>query len=234
MKKSNLLFICTLFVFFAFKNNRMIGQMPSSNFANIVLDAKMVEERKVKLTWIAPVAYHTSSFVIEKSHDGVNFEGIGQTQARFDDKKRTLYAMYDEDFGLLDKECQYRLVEWKEDGQSKMTGIVTVNLNENSTTLTSTGVSSSSSSKISIEKNGMLEQIRIKGSADFKLAQVMLTKDQSDLGFVCDLEANGDDEMLLKPLYQLESGDYIIKVKDAVGGVKKFKFTIKDSSAALN
>ena len=171
MKKINLLLVFTFLVSFSFNNRDAIGQISATNFVDLTLNAQLVSDSKVKLSWVTPVAYQSSSYIIQKSTNGYTFDDIGQAPARFDDKKRLLYVMYDDDFSSSDKEISYKMVEFKDNGKSKITEIVSVVLT--STTQTVASVSVSNSSKISIEKDGMIDQIRIKGSSDFKLAQVI-------------------------------------------------------------
>jgi hypothetical protein len=223
--------LATITVLFIVGTFNIVAQS-APYFANLSVNAQLQNERRVRISWVTPIGYEASSFIIQKSNNASDFEDIGKAEARLDKQKKLLYVMYDDDIVLNDKKYYYRVVEFKDGGGSKISDAVEMVILEE---MKKNVVTTNTSSKILIEKVGGIDQIKIKGAtaAEFKLAQVTIAKEQSDLGFVCCLEVGGEDEMILKPMYQLESGDYVIKVKDA-NGTKKYKFSIRDADVALN
>ena len=84
----------------------------------IDLSAKILEKRKVKVSWITPAAYKASTFVVQRSRDLKYFEDVASADANFDPAQKSLYTFTDQETnkGLY----YYRVIEYQEDGTIKI------------------------------------------------------------------------------------------------------------------
>jgi hypothetical protein len=178
-----------------------------------VISAKLTDKNKVKLSWITPIAYKTSSFLIQRSADGVNFDEIAKADAFFDPVKRNLYTFTDND--ATTGTFYYRLIENKEDGSTQIHETMTISVNE------------AMSYKIQVvAKDENSQEIRLFGEFSKSSFDVIMGREDSGASVVSRLDyiVGG---VSLKPLYTLSEGEYFIKIRSN-GSVKKYKFSIKE------
>ncbi len=174
----------------------------------ILLEVSINANSKVVLKWVSPEGHQTSRFIIQRSKDNNTYFDIREidVQPQADLEQRLQFAFTDSK--LLRGLEYYRIMEYDVNGKSYLYSTASIK----------------PESPVSIAKAGELSIIRVIVEDSKNLTALVST--ESGLGVPCEFEISESKDVILKPAYALNEGNYLVKLRSATGE-KQFKFNIK-------
>jgi hypothetical protein len=79
-------------------------------------------------------------------------------------------------------------------------------------------------SAVSIVKDGEISLVRVMVEDTKNLTALVST--ETGLGVPCEFEVSETNDVILRPAYSLNGGNYLVKLRSSTGE-KQFKFTVK-------
>jgi hypothetical protein len=163
---------------------------------------------KTILKWLSPEGHQTNRFIIQRSKDNETYFDIREidVQPQGDSEQRLQYTFTDSK--ILRGTEFYRIMEYESDGKS----------------YTYSSLSIKPESPISVAKAGEMSVIRVIVEDSKNLTALMST--ESGLGVPCEFEISDNNDVILKPAYALNGGNYMVKLRSSTGE-KQFRFSVK-------
>jgi hypothetical protein len=207
MKKSLILTVAavTLLIFsnLCFSQNTKIRTNKE-----ILLEVSLNVNSKAVLKWVSPEGHQTSRFIIQRSKDNETYFDIREidVQPQADPDQRLQFAFTDSK--LLRGMEYYRIMEYETDGKSYIYSATPVK----------------PESPVSVAKAGEMSIIRVVVEDSKNLTALVST--ESGLGVPCEFEISENNDVILKPAYALNGGNYLVKLRSSTGE-KQFRFNVK-------
>lgn len=198
-------------VLYLFINNSSVAQNAKilSN-KEILMEVSINPENKAVIKWISQEDHQTARFIVQRSRDNETFFDIREIEVKQDateSRQRLQFAF--KDAKMLRNVEYYRIMEYENDGQSH----------------TYTSVPVKPISPVSIVKTGDLSCVLRVIVEDSKNLTALVST-ESGLGVPCEFEISENNDVILKPAYSLNGGNYLVKLRSSTGE-KQFKFTVK-------
>jgi hypothetical protein len=198
-------------VLFLFINNSSIAQnAKTTSNKDILMEVSISPENKAVIKWISQEDHQTVRFIVQRSRDNETFFDIREIEVKpeaRESKQRLQFAF--KDSKMLRNLEYYRIVEYENDGQS----------------YTYSSISVKPTSPVSIVKTGDLSCILRVMVEDSKNLTALVST-ETGLGVPCEFEISESNDVILKPAYSLNGGNYLVKLRSSTGE-KQFKFTVK-------
>ncbi len=175
----------------------------------ISMEVSINSENKALLKWVSQSDHQTSRFIIQRSIDNDTFFDIREIEVKqdaIDAGQQLQFAFTDSKF--LRTIEYYRIIEYEVSGESH----------------TYSSVSLKPSSPVSIIRNGEMSLVRVVVEDSKNLTALVST--ETGLGVPCEFEVSETNDVILKPAYSLNGGNYVVKLRSSTGE-KQFKFTVK-------
>ena len=178
------------------------------NNKEILMEISLNPNSKTLIRWISPEGHQTSRFIIQRSKDNETYFDIREIDvARQNDTEQRLQFAFT-DSKLLRGTEYYRIMEYESDGKSYLYGALSIK----------------PESPISIAKAGDMSIIRVIVEDSKNLTALVST--ESGLGVPCEFEISDNNDVILKPAYALNGGNYLVKLRSSTGE-KQFRFNVK-------
>lgn len=195
------LFVCNFSVAQAVKarSNKEIG-----------LDISINPENKVVIKWISQIDHQALRFIVQRSRDNETFFDIREIEVKqngIEQGQRLQFAFTDSK--MLRNTEYYRIMEYESNGLLHVY----------------TSFPIKPISPVSIVRTGDLTcilRVMVEDSKDL----IALVTTESGLGVPCDFEISDTNDVILRPAYSLNGGNYLMKLRSP-SGEKLFKFTVK-------
>lgn len=174
----------------------------------ILMEVSLNPANKVVLKWVSSDGHQPSHYIIQRSKDNEVFFDIREIEVppQSDAEQRLQFSFTDSK--LVRNTEYYRIMEYLLDGKSYLYGSLSIK----------------SESPISIAKSGEISVVRIMVEDSKNLTALMST--ESGLGVPCEFEISETNDVILKPAYALNQGNYLVKLRSSTGE-KQFRFNIK-------
>ncbi len=175
----------------------------------IIMEISLNPNSKVQIKWVSPEGHKSSRFIIQRSKDNETYFDIREidVQPQADPELRLQFAYTDAK--LLRAMEYYRIMEYELDGKS----------------YTYSSLSIKPESPVSVAKTGEMSVVRIMVEDSKNLTALMST--ESGLGVPCEFEISDNNDVILKPAYALNGGNYLVKLRSSAGE-KQFRFNVKN------
>jgi hypothetical protein len=207
MKKSLILTVAavTLLIFsnFCFSQNTKIRTNKEISF-----EISLNVNNKAVLKWVSPEGHQTSRFIVQRSKDNETYFDIREidVQPQADPEQRLQFAFTD---SKLSRGIEYyRIMEYETDGKSYIYSATPLK----------------PESPVSVAKAGEMSVIRVIVEDSKNLMALVST--ESGLGIPCEFEISENNDVILKPAYALNGGNYLVKLRSSTGE-KQFRFNVK-------
>lgn len=177
--------------------------------SEISMDVSVNSYNKALVKWVSQPSHQSTHFIVQRSKDNETFFDIREIEV----KKEAVEVNQQLQFAFTDAKFlrngeYYRIIEYEVDGTSYI--------------YTSTFIKPIS--PISIIKNDEISFVRIMVEDSKNLIPLIST--ETGLGVPCEFELSNANDLILKPAYSLNGGNYLIKLRSSVGE-KQFKFSVK-------
>ncbi|MEY4540516.1 MAG: hypothetical protein RLZZ306_2273 [Bacteroidota bacterium] len=175
----------------------------------ISMEVSINTDNKALLKWVSQSDHQTSRFIIQRSRDNETFFDIREIEV----KREAVEAGQQLQFAFTDSKFlrtieYYRIMEYEVDGESHTYSSILLKPN----------------SPVSIVRNGEMSLVRVMVEDSKNLTALVST--ETGLGVPCEFEVSDTNDVILKPAYSLNGGNYLVKLRSSTGE-KQFKFTIK-------
>jgi hypothetical protein len=176
----------------------------------IAFEVSLNPNNKAVIKWISPEGHQSSRFIIQRSKDNETYFDIREIditpQDNVEIEQRLQYAFTDSK--ILRGIEYYRVMEYETNGKS----------------YTYSSASVKPESPISIAKTGEMSVVRVMVEDSKNLTALMST--ESGLGVPCEFEISDNNDVILKPAYALNDGNYMVKLRSSTGE-RQFRFSVK-------
>jgi hypothetical protein len=176
----------------------------------ILMETIINPDNRVVIKWVSQEDHQTTRFIVQRSKDNETFFDIREIevkQAVREQAQRLQFAFTD--VKMLRGPEYYRIMEYETDGQSHIYSPIAVKPN----------------SPVSIVKSGEISILRVIVENSKNLTALVST--ESGLGVPCEFELSDNNDVILKPAYALNGGNYLVKLRSSTGE-KQYKFTVKN------
>ena len=177
----------------------------------ILMEVSINADNKAVIKWISQEEHQAIRFIIQRSRDNETFFDIREIEVKqgaFESKQRLQFAF--KDSKTLRSLEHYRIIEYETDGQS----------------YTYSSISIKPESPVSVVKTGDISCV-LRVMVDDSKNLTALVSTETGLGVPCEFEISDTNDVILKPAYSLNGGNYLVKLRSSTGE-KQFKFTIKN------
>ena len=174
----------------------------------ILFEISSNSNNKSVLKWVSSEGHQTNRFIVQRSKDNETFFDIREidVQPQTDSEQRLQFTFTDSK--LLRGLEYYRIMEYETNGKS----------------YTYSAIAIRPESPISVAKAGEMSVIRVIVEDSKNLMALVST--ESGLGVPCEFEISDTNDVILKPAYVLNGGNYIVKLRSSTGE-KQFRFNVK-------
>jgi hypothetical protein len=174
----------------------------------ILFEVSLNPNNKSVLKWVSAEGHQTSRFIVQRSKDNETYFDIREidVQPQTDSEQRLQYVFTDSK--LLRGAEYYRIMEYEADGKS----------------YTYSAIQVKPESPVSVAKAGEMSVIRVMVEDSKNLTALVST--ESGLGVPCEFEISENNDVILKPAYILNGGNYLVKLRSSTGE-KQFRFNVK-------
>ena len=176
----------------------------------ILMDVSINPYNKAIIKWVSQPNHQSARFIVQRSKDNDTFFDIREIEVKqgtVEQGQQLQFAFTDSKF--LRSTEYYRIVEYELDGQSHIYSSSLVK----------------PSSPVSIVKSGDMSCILRVIVEDSKNLTALVST-ETGLGVPCEFEISENNDVILRPAYSLNGGNYLVKLRSSTGE-KQFKFTIK-------
>lgn len=175
----------------------------------ISMEVSINTDNKALLKWVNQSNHQTSRFIVQRSRDNDTFFDIREIEV----KREAVEAGQQFQFAFTDSKFlrapeYYRIMEYEADGESHTYSSMLLKPN----------------SPVSIVRNGEMSLVRVMVEDSKNLTALVST--ETGLGVPCEFEVSDTNDVILKPAYSLNGGNYLVKLR-SLTGEKQFKFTVK-------
>ena len=173
------------------------------------MEVSINTDNKALLKWVNQSNHQTSRFIVQRSRDNDTFFDIREIEV----KREAVEAGQQFQFAFTDSKFlrapeYYRIMEYEADGESHTYASMLLKPN----------------SPVSIVRNGEMSLVRVMVEDSKNLTALVST--ETGLGVPCEFEVSDTNDVILKPAYSLNGGNYLVKLR-SLTGEKQFKFTVK-------
>lgn len=198
-------------VLYLFVCNFSVAQTvkPLSN-KEIGFDISFNTENKVVIKWLSQSDHQTVRFIVQRSRDNQTFFDIREIEVKqnsIEPGQRLQFAFTDSK--MLRNVEYYRVMEYESNGQLH----------------TYSSLAVKPISPVSIVRTADLSYI-LKVVVEDSKNLIALLSTETGLGVPCNFEISDTYDVILKPVYSLNGGNYLIKLRSPTGE-KQLKFTVK-------
>ncbi len=175
----------------------------------ISLQVSINTDNKALIKWVSQTDHQATRFIVQRSRDNETFFDIREIEVKneaVESGQQLQFAFTDSKF--LRATEYYRIMEYEIDGQSH----------------TYASIALKPSSPVSIVRNGEMSLVRVMVEDSKNLTALVST--ETGLGIPCEFEISDTNDVILKPAYSLNGGNYLVKLRSSTGE-KQFKFTVK-------
>lgn len=175
----------------------------------ISMEVSINTDNKALLKWVSQSDHQTSRFIVQRSRDNETFFDIREIEV----KREAVEAGQQLQFAFTDSKFlraneYYRIMEYEVDGESHTYSSMLLKPN----------------SPVSIVRNGEMSLVKVIIEDSKNL--IALVSTETGLGVPCEFEISDTNDVILKPAYSLNGGNYLVKLRSSTGE-KQFKFTVK-------
>ncbi len=207
--KTSLTFAVAAVIFSLFQNSSIAQTIKIRPNKDISMEVSINTDNKALLKWVSQSDHQTSRFIIQRSRDNETYFDIREIEVKRDAVEagqQLQFAFTDSKF--LRNIEHYRIMEYEVDGQSHTYAPMSLKPN----------------SPVSIVRNGEMSLVRVMVEDSKNLMALVST--ETGLGVPCEFEVSETNDVILKPAYSLNGGNYLVKLRSSTGE-KQFKFTVK-------
>ncbi len=175
----------------------------------ISLQVSINTNNKALIKWVSQTDHQATRFIVQRSRDNETFFDIREIEVKneaVESGQQLQFAFTDSKF--LRATEYYRIMEYEIDGQSH----------------TYASIALKPSSPVSIVRNGEMSLVKVMVEDSKNLTALVST--ETGLGIPCEFEISDTNDVILKPAYSLNGGNYLVKLRSSAGE-KQFKFTVK-------
>ena len=175
----------------------------------ITMEVVINTDNRAVIKWISQSDHQATRFIVQRSRDNDLFFDIREIEVKpgtADQGQQLQFAFTDAK--TLRTTEYYRIMEYELDGESHIYSSFMIKPN----------------SPVSIVKNGDISHVRVMVEDSKNL--IALVSTESGLGIPCEFEVSDTNDVILKPAYSLNGGNYLVKLRSSTGE-KQFKFTVK-------
>ena len=199
-------------VIFLFINHLSVAQNAKTiPYKEILMEISINPDNKAVLKWISQEDHQAVRFIVQRSKDNETFFDIREIEVKpeaLELKQRLQFAF--KDSKMLRNLEYYRIIEYENDGESH----------------TYSSISVKPDSPVSIVRTADMSCILRVMVEDSKNLTALVST-ETGLGVPCEFEISETNDVILKPAYSLNGGNYLVKLRSSTGE-KQFKFTIKN------
>lgn len=208
----NLIHFAVAAVLFLFISNFSTAQNAKlSSNKEILMEISINPENKAVIKWISQEDHQTVRFIVQRSRDNETFFDIREIEVKQELTEATQRLQFAfKDSKMLRNLEYYRIVEYEGNGKSHIYSSISVK----------------PLSPVSIVKTGDLSCILRVMVEDSKNLTALVST-ETGLGIPCEFEISEANDVILKPAYSLNGGNYLVKLRSPMGE-KQFKFTVKN------
>ncbi len=198
-------------VLILFINNFSVAQtVKIRSNKDIVMDISINPNNRAVIKWVSPEDHQAARFIIQRSVNNETFFDIREIEVKpnvAEPEQRLQFVFTDSK--MLRSLEYYRIVEYEDDGQSR----------------TYSSFPIKPISPVSVVKSADMSCILRVMVEDSKNLTALVST-ETGLGIPCEFEISENNDVILKPAYLLNGGNYLVKLRSSTGE-KQFKFTIK-------
>lgn len=207
MKKSLILNVAVV-ALLTFSNICVSQTTKNRSNKEILFEVSLNSNNKTILKWVSPEGHQTSRFIVQRSKDNETYFDIREidVQPQADPDQRLQFSFNDSK--LLRGQEYYRVMEYEIDGKSFIYSSIAIK----------------PGSAVSVAKAGEMSVIRVMVENSKNLTALVST--ESGLGVPCEFEISENNDIILKPAYALNGGNYLVKLRSSTGE-KQFRFNVK-------
>jgi len=192
-------------------SNTSIAQTPKSRTnKEILMETTMNPDNRVVIKWVSQEDHQSARFIVQRSKDNETFFDIREIDVKKlgngEPTQRLQFAFTD--VKMLRNTEHYRIMEYDHDGEVYLYSTMSVK----------------PISPVSIIRNGESSIVRVMVEDSKNLTALMST--ESGLGVPCEFELSDNNDVILKPAYSLNGGNYLVKLRSSAGE-KQIKFSVK-------
>ena len=202
----NIVVVATILTLFG--NLSLSQTVKTRSNKEISMEISLNPNNKAILKWVNSDGHKTSRFIIQRSKDNETYFDIREIDVapQTDIEQKLQFAFTDSK--LLRGTEYYRIMEYESDGKSYIYSALTIK----------------PESPISVAKAGDMSIIRVMVEDSKNLMALVST--ESGLGVPCEFEISENNDVILKPAYALNGGNYLVKLRSSTGE-KQFRFNVK-------
>lgn len=202
-------FVVAAIILISFSNLCLSQNAKIRSNKEIVMEISLNPNSKVQLKWVSPQRHQPSRFIVQRSKDNETYFDIREidVQPQADSDQRLQFAFTDSK--LLRGIEYYRIMEYEAGGKSYLYSALNIK----------------PESPVSVAKEGEMSIVSIMVEDSKNLMALMST--ESGLGVPCEFEISENNDVILKPAYALNGGNYLVKLRSSTGE-KQFRFNVKN------
>ena len=210
MKKKILNFAVVAVLYLLVCNFSIAQAVKIRSNKEIGLDISINSENKVVIKWISQIDHQAARFIVQRSRDNETFFDIREIEVKqngIEPGQRLQFAFTDSK--MLRNTEYYRIMEYESNGLLHVY----------------TSFPIKPISPVSIVRTGDLTcilKVVVEDSKDL----IALVTTETGLGIPCDFEISDTNDVILRPAYSLNGGNYLMRLRSPTGE-KLFKFTVK-------
>ena len=175
----------------------------------ISMEVSINTDNKALIKWTSQSDHQATRFIVQRSKDNETFFDIREIEV----KHEAVEAGQQLQFAFTDSKFlrgveYYRIMEYEVNGQSHIYSPLSLK----------------PISPVSIIRNGEISLVRVMVEDSKNLLALVST--ETGLGVPCEFEISDSNDVILKPAYSLNGGNYLVKLRSS-SGEKQFKFTVK-------
>ncbi len=175
----------------------------------ILMEVSINTDNRVVIKWISQSDHQTTRFIVQRSRDNDLFFDIREIEVKRDNVEQGQQLQFVfTDAKILRTNEYYRIMEYELNGESHTYSSFVIKPN----------------SPVSIVRNGDISHLRVMVEDSKNLTALVST--ESGLGIPCEFEVSDTNDVILKPAYSLNGGNYLVKLRSS-SGEKQYKFTVK-------
>lgn len=191
------------------------AQIKARPSRDVLFEVKVNDESRAILSWVTSEGHRPARFIVQRSKDNDTFFDIREISVKENMAEERLQFTFT-DSKVLRYSEYYRIVEYEQDGQFNVYTSLTAKV----------------SSPIIVAKQDDKNVITV--TVDNNTNVTALVGTETGLGVPCEQEPSTDaNSVILKSLYPLNSGSYIVKLRTP-SGERQLKFTVKSDERMIS
>jgi cold shock CspA family protein len=209
MKKSLNFAVAAVF-YFLLLNSLVAQSTKTRSNKEISMEVTINTDNRAVITWISQSDHQAARFIVQRSRDNEVFFDIREIEVKRESVEQGQRLQFSfTDAKILRNNEYYRIMEYEMDGESHIYSVLMIKPN----------------SPVSIVRTGDRSLVRVMVEDSRNLTALVST--ETGLGIPCEFELSGNNDVILKPAYSLNGGNYLVKLRSSTGE-KQYKFTVKN------